>query len=94
MPLTALIQVVAEADGYQPYLLSPEKGLRLLIKRSLELAKQPSLDCVDEVSQRMKRSRRRSESDRQMGWGGRGGGTVGVYAGHGKGHVRKITCPG
>ena len=44
-----VLQVVTEADGYQPYLLSPEKGLRLLIKKSLELAKQPSLDCVDEV---------------------------------------------
>ena len=43
------LQVVTEADGYQPYLLSPEKGLRLLIKKSLELAKKPSLDCVDEV---------------------------------------------
>ncbi|GJP31193.1 hypothetical protein CLOM_g9880 [Closterium sp. NIES-68] len=42
-------KVVMEADGYQPYLLSPEKGLRLLIKRSLELAKQPGIDCVDEV---------------------------------------------
>lgn len=38
-----------EADGYQPYLLSPEKGLRLLVKRSLDLAKQPGLQCVDEV---------------------------------------------
>ncbi|CAI7847072.1 unnamed protein product, partial [Closterium sp. NIES-53] len=42
-------KVVMVADGYQPYLLSPEKGLRLLIKRSLELAKQPGIDCVDEV---------------------------------------------
>ncbi|CAI5514688.1 unnamed protein product [Closterium sp. Naga37s-1] len=42
-------KVVAEADGYQPYVISPEKGLRLLIKRSLNLAKQPGLDCVDEV---------------------------------------------
>lgn len=42
-------QVVLEADGYQPYLISPEKGLRSLIKGVLELAKEPSRLCVDEV---------------------------------------------
>ena len=39
-----------EADGYQPYLISPEKGLRSLIKGVLELAKEPACLCVDEVS--------------------------------------------
>ena len=39
-----------EADGYQPYLISPEKGLRSLIKGVLELAKEPSRLCVDEVN--------------------------------------------
>ncbi|KVI11078.1 Dynamin [Cynara cardunculus var. scolymus] len=43
------IQIVLEADGYQPYLISPEKGLRSLIKGVLELAKEPSRLCVDEV---------------------------------------------
>jgi dynamin GTPase len=38
-----------EADGYQPYLISPEKGLRFLIKGLLELAKEPSILLVDEV---------------------------------------------
>lgn len=42
-------QVVLEADGYQPYLISPEKGLRSLIRGVLELAKEPSRLCVDEV---------------------------------------------
>ncbi|XP_039023531.1 dynamin-2A-like [Hibiscus syriacus] len=41
--------VVLEADGYQPYLISPEKGLISLIKGVLELAKEPSCLCVDEV---------------------------------------------
>jgi hypothetical protein len=40
---------VLEADGYQPYLISPEKGLRALIKGVLELAKEPARMCVDEV---------------------------------------------
>lgn len=44
-----LCQIVLEADGYQPYLISPEKGLRSLIKGVLELAKEPSRLCVDEV---------------------------------------------
>lgn len=43
-------QIVLEADGYQPYLISPEKGLRSLIKIVLELAKEPSRLCVDEVT--------------------------------------------
>ncbi|XP_043723004.1 dynamin-2A-like [Telopea speciosissima] len=42
-------RIVLEADGYQPYLISPEKGLRSLIKGVLELAKEPSRSCVDEV---------------------------------------------
>ncbi|KAI9076357.1 hypothetical protein K1719_041672 [Acacia pycnantha] len=42
-------KIVLEADGYQPYLISPEKGLRSLIKGVLELAKEPSRLCVDEL---------------------------------------------
>ncbi|XP_031249572.1 dynamin-2A-like isoform X1 [Pistacia vera] len=42
-------RVVLEADGYQPYLISPEKGLRSLIKSVLEMAKEPSRQCIDEV---------------------------------------------
>ncbi|XP_039854078.1 dynamin-2A-like [Panicum virgatum] len=42
-------RIVLEADGYQPYLISPEKGLRSLIKGLLELAKEPSILLVDEV---------------------------------------------
>lgn len=43
------MQLVLEADGYQPYLLSPEKGLRALIKKAIEMAKEPTKSCVDEV---------------------------------------------
>ncbi|EOY17160.1 Dynamin-like 3 isoform 3 [Theobroma cacao] len=42
-------RIVLEADGYQPYLISPEKGLRSLIKVVLELAKEPARLCVEEV---------------------------------------------
>ena len=42
--------MVLEADGYQPYLISPEKGLRALVRKVLELAKDPGRQCVDEVS--------------------------------------------
>jgi dynamin GTPase len=44
-----MCQLVLEADGYQPYLLSPEKGLRALIRKALDLAKDPAKICVDEV---------------------------------------------
>ncbi|AQK55173.1 Dynamin-2A [Zea mays] len=42
-------RIVLEADGYQPYLISPEKGLRSLKKGVLEKAKEPSRLCVEEV---------------------------------------------
>ncbi|KAL5207202.1 hypothetical protein ABZP36_031637 [Zizania latifolia] len=42
-------RIVLEADGYQPYLISPEKGLKSLIKGVLEMAKEPSRLCVEEV---------------------------------------------
>uniref|UniRef100_A0A7I4D6I6 dynamin GTPase n=1 Tax=Physcomitrium patens TaxID=3218 RepID=A0A7I4D6I6_PHYPA len=47
--ISSIKKLVLEADGYQPYLLSPEKGLRALIKKALELAKEPAKSCVDEV---------------------------------------------
>lgn len=49
MTLLSWLQIVLEADGYQPYLISPEKGLRSLIKVVLEMAKEPARLCVDEV---------------------------------------------
>ncbi|XP_006649028.1 dynamin-2A-like [Oryza brachyantha] len=42
-------RIVLEADGYQPYLISPEKGLKSLIRGVLEMAKEPSRLCVEEV---------------------------------------------
>ncbi|RYQ94760.1 hypothetical protein Ahy_B08g089687 isoform B [Arachis hypogaea] len=59
-------RIVLEADGYQPYLISPEKGLRSLIKGVLELAKEPSRLCVEEEDThlsrgRMERQRREEE---------------------------------
>ncbi|KAG0555995.1 hypothetical protein M758_11G017100 [Ceratodon purpureus] len=47
--ISSIKKLVLEADGYQPYLLSPEKGLRALVRKALELAKDPSKACVDEV---------------------------------------------
>ncbi|KAL5669142.1 hypothetical protein ACJX0J_021363, partial [Zea mays] len=47
--LNNMKRIVLEADGYQPYLISPEKGLRSLKKGVLEKAKEPSRLCVEEV---------------------------------------------
>lgn len=47
--LSNVKRIVLEADGYQPYLISPEKGLRSLIKIVLEMAKESSRLCVEEV---------------------------------------------
>ncbi|GJV51681.1 hypothetical protein Tco_1447422 [Tanacetum coccineum] len=45
----AFVVIMLEADGYEPYLISPEKGLRSLIKGVLEMAKEALRLCVDEV---------------------------------------------
>ncbi|CAM6079306.1 unnamed protein product [Sphagnum tenellum] len=47
--MSSIKKLVLEADGYQPYLFSPEKGLRALIRKALDLAKDPAKICVDEV---------------------------------------------
>ncbi|CAK9193656.1 unnamed protein product [Sphagnum troendelagicum] len=47
--LSSVKKLVLEADGYQPYLFSPEKGLRALIRQALDLVKEPAKMCVDEV---------------------------------------------
>ncbi|KAH9549389.1 hypothetical protein CY35_10G016700 [Sphagnum magellanicum] len=47
--LSNVKKLVLEADGYQPYLFSPEKGLRALIRQALDLVKEPAKMCVDEV---------------------------------------------
>ena len=49
--MLCMYQIVLEADGYLPYLISPEKGLRALVRKVLELAKEPARQCVDEVRQ-------------------------------------------
>nr|GEX04311.1 hypothetical protein [Tanacetum cinerariifolium] len=43
-----VLRIVLGADGYQPYLISPEKRLMSLIKIVLEMAKEPLRLCVDE----------------------------------------------
>ena len=42
-------QTVAEADGYQPYLIAPELGYRRLIEEGLRRLRRPALDIVDQV---------------------------------------------
>jgi hypothetical protein len=39
-------QVCKQADGYQPHLVSPEKGLRLLASEALARVETPVKGCV------------------------------------------------
>ena len=39
--------VCARADGYQPYLVSPEAGLRALVQEAVELFRPPVRACLD-----------------------------------------------
>ncbi len=43
------MQIVREADGYQPHLVSPERGLRRLIDECIQMAKDPVQTCVERV---------------------------------------------
>ncbi|CAL9214400.1 unnamed protein product [Arabidopsis halleri] len=47
--LNSVKRVFLEADGYQPYLISTEKGYRSLIKIVIALGKDPPRLCVHEV---------------------------------------------
>lgn len=49
--LDYLKQVCREADGYQPYLISPEKGLRRVIGEAVDLCLEPVQVCVQTVHQ-------------------------------------------
>ena len=59
IPLTSLfspervIQICLTADGIDPSLLGPEKGVRMLITRAVHEALAPSLDAVDEVARQL-----------------------------------------
>lgn len=44
-------QVVREADGYQPHLVSPEYGLQRLVDETLALTLEPVSTCVRRVHQ-------------------------------------------
>ncbi len=42
-------EVCREADGYQPHLVSPEKGIRRLVAEAIKLVEQPVQQFVDAV---------------------------------------------
>jgi hypothetical protein len=47
----AAAQVVREADGFQPHLVSPEYGLKRLVDETLALTLEPVSTCVRRVHQ-------------------------------------------
>jgi dynamin GTPase len=46
---TYVKQICRQADGYQPHLVSPEKGLKLLVKEAMGYVLVPAETCVDDV---------------------------------------------
>ena len=46
---TYVKQICRQADGYQPHLVSPEKGLKLLVKEAMGYVLLPAERCVDDV---------------------------------------------
>eukprot|EP00205_Picochlorum_sp_RCC944_P000503 CAMPEP_0182611276 /NCGR_PEP_ID=MMETSP1330-20130603/13299_1 /TAXON_ID=464278 /ORGANISM="Picochlorum sp., Strain RCC944" /LENGTH=662 /DNA_ID=CAMNT_0024830657 /DNA_START=103 /DNA_END=2091 /DNA_ORIENTATION=- len=46
---TYVKQICRQADGYQPHLVSPEKGLKLLVKEAMSYVVLPAERCVDDV---------------------------------------------
>lgn len=43
------MQLCKRADGYQPHLVSPEAGIRILGSEALELVKEPVHAAVQQV---------------------------------------------
>ena len=46
---TYVKQICRQADGYQPHLVSPERGLKLLVKEAMTYVLLPAERCVDDV---------------------------------------------
>lgn len=44
-----VMQITKTADGYQPHMVSPEKGLRLMAAKALDQVEDPVRDCVHDV---------------------------------------------
>lgn len=47
--ITFCLQVCKQADGYQPHLVSSERGLRLLASEALGMVEKPVKTCLLEV---------------------------------------------
>jgi dynamin GTPase len=45
----ALLQITKTADGYQPHLVSPERGLQLMASKALDQVEGPVQECVSQV---------------------------------------------
>lgn len=43
------LQITRTADGYQPHLVSPERGLQLMASRALDQVEGPVQECVSQV---------------------------------------------
>lgn len=45
----AMLQITRTADGYQPHLVSPERGLQLMASKALNQVEGPVQECVSQV---------------------------------------------
>lgn len=45
----ASLQITKTADGYQPHLVSPERGLQLMASKALNQVEGPVQECVSQV---------------------------------------------
>ncbi len=48
-PVRASAQICRTADGYQPHLVSPEKGMRSLASEALSMVENPVKETIQEV---------------------------------------------
>lgn len=56
-------RVCRQADGYQPHLVSPEKGLRLLISEAMEHVLAPASQCITDVKMTLINTVRQAADD-------------------------------
>ena len=60
---TYVKQICRQADGYQPHLVSPEKGLRLLISEAMEHVLAPASQCITDVKMTLINTVRQAADD-------------------------------
>lgn len=89
-----LLQITKTADGYQPHLVSPERGLQLMASKALDLVVHPVEDCVHAVYNLLVTGGGKRACNRSLGKGLAVTRAAGWEQGHAEGITHGPLCAG